>query len=169
MGLFQRKGKGKNKNAEQKALTEEDEPPLPEIDADLTQRAQEVMKDHLSIMREVVMKIRHEDGYAKAMYANCPRLQYLLDRNPDLRPVFEDPRLVRINFETVYKEAGGILPEDEEAERLKREKPSLLMRIANHPIFKVLKVLLFVKKIIGCIAGGGIALVTGLWACMTDC
>ena len=26
-----------------------------------------------------------------------------------------------------------------------------------------------VKKIIGCIAGGGIALVTGLWACMTDC
>jgi len=142
---------------------------LPEIDKETQERAQEVMKDHLSIMRDVVMKIRHQEGYAKAMYANCPRLQHLLDKNPDLRPVFEDPRLVRINFETVYKEAGGILPEDEEEEERKRNNPSLIMRIANHPIFKFLKVLIFVKKIIGCIAGGGIALVSSCWTCMADC
>lgn len=142
---------------------------LPEVDKETTAKAQAVMKDHLSIMKDVVMKIRHEDGYAKAMYAKCPRLQHLLDRNPDLRPVFEDPRLVRINFETVYKEAGGILPEDEEAEAEKRKNPSLIMRIATHPIFRFLKVLIFIKKIIGCIAGGGIALVTSCWACCTDC
>jgi hypothetical protein len=141
----------------------------PEVDKETTDKAQAVMKDHLSIMKDVVMKIRHEDGYAKGMYANCPRLQHLLDRNPDLRPVFEDPRLVRINFETVYKEAGGILPEDEEAEAEKRKNPSLIMRIATHPIFRFLKVLIFIKKIIGCIAGGGIAIVTSFWACCTDC
>ena len=133
--------------------------PPPEVDQETQEKAQQVMKDHLEIMKDVVMKIRHQEGYAKAMYANCPRLQHLLDKNPDLRPVFEDPRLVRINFETVYKEAGGILPEDEEEEERKRNNPSLIMRIANHPIFKILKVLIFVKKFIGCIAGGGIALV----------
>ncbi len=143
--------------------------PMPEIDKETQKKAQDVMKDHLDIMRDVVMKIRHQEGYAKAMYANCPRLQHLLDRNPDLRPVFEDPRLVRINFETVYKEAGGILPEDEEEEERKKNNPSLILRIANHPIFKIFKILLFVKKIIACVAGGGIALVTSFYACCTEC
>ena len=175
MPLFRRPGKGVSKNerdSESQPLNrseEEDEESLPEIDKETTKKAQEVMLDHLDIMRDVVMKIRHQDGYAKAMYANCPRLQHLLDRNPDLRPVFEDPRLVRINFETVYKEAGGILPEDEEEEERKRNNPSLIMRIANHPIFKFLKVLIFLKKIIGCITGGGIALISGCWGCFADC
>jgi len=141
----------------------------PSVDERVNEAAKEVMKNNLDIMRDIVMKIRDEDGYAKGMYANCPRLQHLLDRNPDLRPVFEDPRLVRINFETVYKEAGGILPEDEEAEEAKKKKPSLIVRIAQHPIFRVLKVLLFVKKIIGCIAGGGIAIVTSCYFCCADC
>mmetsp|Transcript_51853 Transcript_51853/g.59954 ORF Transcript_51853/g.59954 Transcript_51853/m.59954 type:complete len:90 (-) Transcript_51853:32-301(-) len=47
-------------------------------------------------------ELSHEKGYAKNMYVNCPRLQHLLDQNPDIRPVFEDARLVCINFETVY-------------------------------------------------------------------
>jgi len=182
MPLFRRKNKEKdasrnsNKNENIRGMSEsqplacdESESSLPEIDKETQKKAQDVMKDHLDIMRDVVMKIRHQDGYAKAMYANCPRLQHLLDRNPDLRPVFEDPRLVRINFETVYKEAGGILPEDEEEEERKRNNPSLILRIANHPIFKILKVLIFVKKIVACIAGGGIALVSSCWACCTDC
>jgi hypothetical protein len=146
---------------------------IPEIDPLLEEKARVVMKDHLHVMRDVVMKIRHEDGYAKAMYSNCPRLQHLLDRNPDLRPVFEDPRLVRINFETVYKEAGGILPEDEEAEAERRKNPSLLVRIANSRLFKVLKFLFLIKKIVGCIAGGGIVMVASCWgfftSCCTDC
>jgi len=151
------------------ACDESEDDSLPQVSKEVQKKAQDVMKDHLDIMRDVVMKIRHQEGYAKAMYANCPRLQHLLDRNPDLRPVFEDPRLVRINFETVYKEAGGILPEDEEEEERKRNNPSLILRIANHPIFKVLKFLIFIKKIIGCIAGGGIALITSCWGCCTDC
>lgn len=188
MPLFRRRGKGGDTAAdasqkniapaglhESQPLVDDDddddssEPPLPKLDKETTAKAQAVMKDHLTIMRDVVMKIRHQEGYAKAMYANCPRLQHLLERNPDLRPVFEDPRLVRINFETVYKEAGGILPEDEEEEERKKRNPSLIVRIANHPIFKFLKVLIFVKKIIGCIAGGGIALVSSCWHCLTDC
>jgi hypothetical protein len=199
MGLFRRRagGKGssssndknepKNKNIAPAALHEsqplnprqplgsnehhvvDETTDLPEIDEEIAQKARIVMKDHLSIMRDIVMKIRHEDGYAKAMYSNCPRLQHLLDRNPDLRPVFEDPRLVRINFETVYKESGGILPEDEEAEEKRRKNPSLLVRITNSKLFKFLKLLFFIKKIIGCIAGGGIAIVASFWSCCTNC
>jgi len=159
MGLFRRPGKGGKGETE----------PLTEVDAAITAKAQAVMMDHLMIMKEVVMKLRNEEGYAKSMYANCPRLQQLLDRNPDLRPVFEDPRLVRINFETVYKEAGGILPEDEEAEANKKNNRSWLVRIASHPIFRFLKVLLFVKKLIGCILGGGIAIIASCFGCCTDC
>ena len=179
MPLFRRPGKGGDmhdsnpqfgsRQRHHRNLPAQPRKPPPEVDQETQEKAQQVMKDHLEIMKDVVMKIRHQEGYAKAMYANCPRLQHLLDKNPDLRPVFEDPRLVRINFETVYKEAGGILPEDEEEEERKRNNPSLIMRIANHPIFKILKVLIFVKKFIGCIFGGGIALVGSIWACMTDC
>jgi len=180
MGLFRRRAGGKEGKSSKKDKNPQpllgtsnhvvdETSDIPEMDPLLAEKARIVMKDHLNIMRDVVMKIRHEDGYAKAMYSNCPRLQHLLDRNPDLRPVFEDPRLVRINFETVYKEAGGILPEDEEAEAYKRDHPSLLVRIANSRLFKVLKLLFFIKKIIACFAGGGIAIVASCWGCCTNC
>ena len=107
------------------------------------------------------------------MYKECPRLQYLLEQNPDIRPVFEDPALVRINFETVYREAGGVLPEEEAhavlAEAKAKQKKSWIVRIANSPLFKLIKVALFFKKVIGCIAGGGIAAIGGCIACATDC
>jgi hypothetical protein len=182
MGLFRRRGGGGGGggggDGETEALTTivEDEQvslPLPEIDDAITEKVQEVMKSNLDIMKEIVMKIRNEPGYAKSMYINCPRLQNLLEQNPDLRPVFEDPRLIGINFETVYKEAGGILPEDEDEEGAgnddKKNKQSWIMYVANSPFFKVLKVLLMVKKFVGCIAGGGIAVIGGIVAFMTDC
>lgn len=170
MGLIRRPGKGDGSGSVADSTNSmHEEAPLPEIDARIQEQAQEVMKDHLEIMKDIVMRIRYQDGYAKSMYANCPRLQHLLDKNPDLRPVFEDPRLVRINFETVYKEAGGVLPEDEDAEDENDKKESLLVRIAKHPLFKFLKVLILMKKVIGCITGGGIAIIGGCIAGMTDC
>ena len=179
MGLFRRRGGGGGGGGDGSetegltTITEEVPLPLPDIDDAITEKAQEIMKSNLEIMKDIVMKIRNEPGYAKSMYINCPRLQHLLEQNPDLRPVFEDPRLVRINFETVYKEAGGILPEDDEnAEGVDddtKNKKSWILWIANSPFFKILKALLMIKKLVGCIAGGGIAAIGGIIAFMTDC
>lgn len=131
------------------------------VDQDLQEQAQDVMKDNLELMRDVVMQIREDPDFAGSIYDKCPRLQHLLDQYPDLRPIFEDPKLVRINFETVYREAGGVLPEDE------KKKNKCWQWFVNSPFMKVLKVLLFFKKIITCIAGGGFALMSG--AVMTCC
>eukprot|EP00980_Cylindrotheca_fusiformis_P002937 scaffold683_cov124-Cylindrotheca_fusiformis.AAC.6 len=130
------------------------------VDEELQEQAQEVMKDHLTMMRDVVMRIREDQDFAKGIYKDCPRFQHLLIQYPDLRPVFENPKLVRINFESVYKEAGGVLPEDEV------EKKSLLVRFVQSPIFKFLKLLLFLKKVFACIAGGGVAFIV---AYVTGC
>ncbi|KAG7358776.1 hypothetical protein IV203_015365 [Nitzschia inconspicua] len=131
-------------------------------DPQLQDKAQEVMKDNLELMKDIVMKIREDPEFAKNIYSNCPRLQHLLTQYPDLRPIFENPKLVRINFEQVYRDAGGVLPEDEE----KSKKKSWLIWFVNSPIFKVLKLALFVKKLVGCIAGGGFAFVSG---CLIGC
>jgi hypothetical protein len=55
----------------------------------------EVVKDHLEVMLEIIMIIRTDATFAQNIYANCPRLQNLLSSHPDLRPVFEDPSLVK--------------------------------------------------------------------------
>ena len=116
---------------------------------------QEVMKDNLDLMYDIVMRIREDEDFARNIYRDCPRLQHLLDQHPDLRPLFEDPNLVRINFEKVYRDAGGVLPEDDD----KQSKFTRIMkRIVNHPLFKVFKVLLFIKKLYSCITGGGMNL-----------
>lgn len=120
---------------------------------------QEVMKDNLELMYEIVMKIREDEDYARSIYKNCPRLQNLLDQYPDLRPLFEDPNLVRINFEKVYRDAGGILPGDEkELNRFQK----ILKYIVSHPLFRVFKILLFIKKIISCVLSGGAALASSV-------
>jgi hypothetical protein len=116
---------------------------------------QEVMKDNLDLMFDIVMRIRDDEDFARNIYRDCPRLQHLLDQHPDLRPLFEDPNLVRINFEKVYRDAGGVLPEDE-------DKSNFFVRtlrcIVKHPLFKVFKILMFIKKIFTCITSGGAAL-----------
>lgn len=116
-----------------------------------------VMHDHLDVMLAIIMKIREDPEYASNIYSDCPRLQHILDQHPDLRPVFEDPKFIRVNFEQVYRKAGGILPED---------KPGIIMRVlrcvVNHPLFKILKVFLFIKKIVSCIFGGGIGFLTSM-------
>jgi hypothetical protein len=125
---------------------------------------QEAMADQLDVMLAIILKIRADEEFAVSIYANCPRLQHLLDQHPDLRPVFEDPNLIRINFEQVYRKAGGVLPED---------KPNyfrlILKYIVNHPLFKVFRFLLLIKKLYTCIMGSGIALVRGMFAmCFPD-
>jgi hypothetical protein len=124
-------------------------------------------KDNLEIMREIVMRIRTDPDFAASIYADCPRLQHLLEQRPDLRPIFEDPDLVKINFEQVYRDAGGKLPEDEEAEaEAKRNTPQfrvILAKIVNHPLFKVLRFLLLIKKVVSCATGGGVSMIRGFF------
>jgi hypothetical protein len=125
---------------------------------------QEAMADQLDVMLAIILKIRANEDFAVSIYANCPRLQHLLDQHPDLRPVFEDPNLIRINFEQVYRKAGGVLPED---------KPNyfrlVLKYIVNHPLFKVFRFLLLIKKLYTCVMGSGIAMAKGVYAtCFPD-
>jgi len=124
------------------------------VEPDPNELLHEVMSDNLDLMLEIVMQIREDEDFAKNLYADCPRLQHLLDQNPDLRPVFEDPHMIRINFEQVYKKAGGVLPED---------KPSRFKRaitcIVQHPLFKVFRFLLLIKKLYNCIMSGGFNLI----------
>jgi hypothetical protein len=123
---------------------------------------QQIEPDNLSIMRDIVFRIREDEAYAKTMYSTCPRLQHLLSKNPDLRPIFEDPKFVRINFEKVYRDHGGVLPEDEDTTPpgfLKRTIDSVnekIKSLKNHPFFKafqvlakVVKVVVLIQKIIG--------------------
>jgi hypothetical protein len=158
MGMFRRRGKGDvGTDVEEGGSATS----FSEINPELQDKAQEVMKDNLEMMKDIVMKVRDDPEFAKGIYKNCPRLQHLLDQYPDLRPIFENPKLVRINFEQVYRDAGGVLPEDEE-----KKKKSWLVWLVNSPIFKVLKLVLFVKKLVACIAGGGFAFVSG---CLIGC
>ena len=121
-----------------------------EEDDDASHMLHEVMADNLDLMLEIVLKIREDEDYAKTLYADCPRLQHLLDQNPDLRPIFEDPHLIRLNFEHVYTKAGGVLPEDEPSKFKK-----VIKCIVTHPLFKVFRFLLLIKKCYNFFTGGG--------------
>ena len=112
---------------------------------------EDVMRDHLDIMLDIIMAIRQDPQFAKSIYEDCPRLQHLLDQRPDLRPIFEDPRLVKVTFEKAYKEAGGVLPEE--------NNKTLLSTIVNHPAFKFLRFLIFLKKFMNCVNGGGVEMI----------
>jgi hypothetical protein len=128
---------------------------------------QDAMGSHLDLMLDIIMQIRQDEAFARSIYANCPRLQHLLDQHPDLRPIFDDPKLVRINFEDVYRKAGGMLPED--TPTIKQRVLKVVGRIVQHPLFKLLRFLLVVKKIYNCIVGGGLGLVREtLCALFTD-
>lgn len=128
------------------------------IDAPTEELMHDVLTDHLDILLAIIMKIREDPDFATTIYQDCPRLQHLLVQHPDLRPVFEDPKLVRLNFEEVYRKAGGVLPEDR-PNKFRR----ILVAIVTHPLFKVLKFLLFIKKIVSCAVGGGFGFLTSLF------
>ena len=121
---------------------------------------QEAMGSHLDMMLDIIMQIRQDENFAKSIYTNCPRLQHFLDQHPDLRPIFDDPRLVRVNFEDVYRKAGGLLPEDKPT--IKQRVMKIVGRVVQHPLFRVLRFLLFVKKMYNCIMAGGVSCVRGL-------
>lgn len=114
---------------------------------------EEVMADNLDLMLEIILKVREDEEFAKGIYADCPRLQHLLDQNPDLRPIFEDPNLVRINFEQVYRNAGGVLPEDKPNIYVEKFKNAAAI-VVKHPLFKVFRFLLLIRKCYNFIFGG---------------
>jgi hypothetical protein len=153
MGWFGRK-KEELEDVELQA-TPEMAPEHVDITPDMEEKAQEVMADNMEVMRDIVFRIREDPEFAKGIYKNCPRLQALLAENPDLRPIFEDPKLVKINFEKVYRDNGGILPEDDPPKEpwvvtkwyySVMEKWSM---IKSHPMFKAFKIAMKVKKIMG--------------------
>jgi hypothetical protein len=133
----------------------DDDTPMIDEDEDLNAKAQDVMADNLDVMRDIVFRIREDPDFAKSIYGNCPRLQELLKKHPDLRPIFEDPKLVRINFEKVYRDQGGVLPEDEDEDEpgiVKRAYQGCMAKIAiitSHPVFKIFKIFMILKKVIG--------------------
>jgi hypothetical protein len=137
---------------------------LQEVPGKVNEKAQNLISDNLEDMRYIVFRIREDEEFAKSIYADCPRLQSMLGENPDLRPIFEDPKLIRINFEKVYRDQGGVLPEDEDENE--GEHPNFLYHvyesmmskisiITSHPLFKFFKVLLLIRKVLKCFGPSG--------------
>ena len=118
---------------------------ISEEDAIEAATLEDIMEDNLELMLEIILKVREDEEFAKTIYEDCPRLQALLDQNPDLRPIFEDPQFVRINFEQVYRNAGGVLPEDQPNVYYKAFKDGL-RTVTKHPLFRVFRFLLLIKK-----------------------
>jgi hypothetical protein len=118
---------------------------ITEEDANEANTLEDVMEDNLELMLEIILKVREDEEFAKTIYEDCPRLQALLDQNPDLRPIFEDPNFVRINFEQVYRNAGGVLPEDQPNVYYKAFKDGLIT-VTQHPLFRVFRFLLLIKR-----------------------
>jgi hypothetical protein len=142
---------------EKKSEFVKDDTEVFETEPDIAERAQNLMADNLDIMRDIIFRIREDEEFAKSIYANCPRLQHMLKDHPDLRPIFEDPNLVRINLEKVYRDQGGVLPDDDDDDDDEpgffRQKYEWLMGkiaiVTSHPLFRVFKVLMLIKKIVG--------------------
>jgi hypothetical protein len=85
--------------------------------------------DNLELMKEIVEKIKEDEVFARSIYADCPRLQALLVKHPDIRPLFENPKFVIINFEKVYHDA-------------------IRDQLARHPLFWVFNVIATINKIV---------------------
>eukprot|EP00977_Amphora_coffeiformis_P009888 scaffold2290_cov170-Amphora_coffeaeformis.AAC.8 len=150
---FASKGSKGSSTGSKKTLSEEEATSSHEDDVN---EVEALMHENLDLMYDIVMRIREDKEFAANIYAECPRLQHLLDQNPDLRPIFEDPYLVRINFEKVYREAGGVLPDD------KPPSKGIIATIVSHPCFKVFRFLLIIKKIVNCIMGSGASFLKGI-------
>ena len=143
---------------------------------EMEDKTQGVLKDNLEIMREIVFRIREDPAFAKSIYKDCPRLQALLVEHPDLRPIFEDPKLVKINFEKVFRDNGGVLPEDDPPKEpwlITKWYDSAIERwriITAHPLFKVFRILMFVKKVMGLLSPTkGLTFITGIFtSCFFD-
>jgi hypothetical protein len=114
-------------------------------------------------MLEIILKVREDEEFAKSIYEDCPRLQALLDQNPDLRPIFEDPHFVRINFEQVYRNAGGVLPEDQPNLYYKAFKDGLVT-VTKHPLFRVFRFLLLIKRMYTYVIDGSLNIFKQLFA-----
>lgn len=136
---------------------------ITEDDGDEANALEAVMEDNLDLMLEIILKVREDEEFAKSIYEDCPRLQALLDQNPDLRPIFEDPHFVRINFEQVYRNAGGVLPEDQPNVYYKAFKEGLIA-VTKHPLFRVFRFLLLIKRMYTCLIDGSLNIFKQLYA-----
>jgi hypothetical protein len=81
------------------------------------------------MMKEIVDKIKKDEEFARNIYADCPRLQALLTKHPDIRPLFENPRFVIINFQKVYHDA-------------------IRDQVTAHPLFWVFEILARIHRVV---------------------
>ena len=52
-------------------------------------------------------QVRSDPEFCVSLYKDCPRMQEVLGKNPDLKKIFEDPVKMRASFEHVYQQGGG--------------------------------------------------------------
>mmetsp|Transcript_5479 Transcript_5479/g.7930 ORF Transcript_5479/g.7930 Transcript_5479/m.7930 type:complete len:618 (+) Transcript_5479:25-1878(+) len=153
------------------AIPEDEEFDAEKLDEDVQDELADAINEDKDVMLEIIMQIKEDDEYAKSIYKNCARLQKLLDENPDLRPIFENPKFVLINFEKVYRDSGGVLPWDEEEEeekniftRVHDSMVDTMSIITSHPIFKIFKIFMIVKKVMGFLSPSkGIGMIKGFF------
>jgi len=144
-------------------------PPPP----DPIKEAEQILRDNPQLMDEVMRKIRDDPDYARQLYKDCPHLQEILNQHADLRPVFEDPVIVRKCFEKVYVDNGGVLSDDEDGtsvsdsvdEEDKEREERRAKRIARFGLFMrivgiisaLVRCACITKLIYSCFSGGDAA------------
>jgi hypothetical protein len=87
--------------------------------------------ENLELMKRIVDLVKADEEFARNVYADCPRLQSLLTRHPDLRSFFESPRFIMINFQKVYDDAVRDL-------------------VSAHPLFWVFETLARIHRVVMC-------------------
>ena len=70
-------------------------------------QAEKLLNENPDVMHDIMKRVREDPQYCVDLYKDCPGMQEALNKNPDLRRLFEDPELVRRSFESVYVENGG--------------------------------------------------------------
>jgi hypothetical protein len=85
----------------------------------------------LKIMKACVDKVNVDEEFARNIYADCPRLQALLTKRPDIRPFFESPKFIIINFRKVYDDAIRDL-------------------VTSHALFWVFQILARIHRVVMC-------------------
>eukprot|EP00566_Odontella_aurita_P017595 CAMPEP_0113567176 /NCGR_PEP_ID=MMETSP0015_2-20120614/23127_1 /TAXON_ID=2838 /ORGANISM="Odontella" /LENGTH=273 /DNA_ID=CAMNT_0000469535 /DNA_START=213 /DNA_END=1031 /DNA_ORIENTATION=- /assembly_acc=CAM_ASM_000160 len=81
--------------------------------ASANEAAEEVLANSGNAMDEFMHKVRNDPEFLKNMYTDCHNMQRVLEKNPDLKTIFQDPERMRKSFEDVYRNAGGKPPDGE--------------------------------------------------------
>eukprot|EP00567_Pseudictyota_dubia_P004817 CAMPEP_0197449138 /NCGR_PEP_ID=MMETSP1175-20131217/20166_1 /TAXON_ID=1003142 /ORGANISM="Triceratium dubium, Strain CCMP147" /LENGTH=390 /DNA_ID=CAMNT_0042981163 /DNA_START=66 /DNA_END=1235 /DNA_ORIENTATION=+ len=84
-------------------------------------QAEKVLADNPNAMDEFMVKVRTDPNFCGTLYKDCPGMQAVFEKNPDLRKIYEDPVKMRAGYEAVYRRNRGMIDDDDDGDYDGRE------------------------------------------------